>query len=204
MTAEPGSRSADETKQPLLPSLKHLSQTGVRRISREKSGALCGGGRGPRRHGIWVGVARCGPGAVLLGRKFAVCSSRSGSSAPSSRSRFRAYGQWTVRRRGHARAAQVGGRQGTRRGFSVLVPGRQITLDMLELRQPVRERGHLTLDVTASRRDDGCCGGRSPHSGPDIHDPPRQAITTSSRAWAARSAASTAAGVSPLANRKPR
>ena len=33
---------------------------------------------------------------------------------------------------------------------------------------------------------------------------PRQAITTSSRAWAARSAASTAAGVSPLANRKPR
>jgi hypothetical protein len=26
-----------------------------------------GGGGGPGRHGIWVGVARCGPGAVLLG-----------------------------------------------------------------------------------------------------------------------------------------
>ena len=33
---------------------------------------------------------------------------------------------------------------------------------------------------------------------------PRQAITTSSRPWAERSAVSTAAGVSPRANRKPR
>ena len=37
------------------------------------------------------------------------CSWRSGSSAPSSASRFRTYGQSTVRRPGHASAAQAGG-----------------------------------------------------------------------------------------------
>jgi putative oxidoreductase len=70
-----------------------------------------------------VALAGMRPWGCPTRRKFAVCSSRSGSSAPSSRSRFRAYGLWSVRRRGHASATHAGGRPDTRSRFSVLVPG---------------------------------------------------------------------------------